>query len=269
MLSSVTKVSFLIASLFGVNCYANTMQDVPAIPIPEDTSEEWSLDLGLAAFFLPEYEGAEDSEGVGLPYINARYGDKATINIFNGLDYNFVSHNGLTLGVGVGIDFGRAEDKSDVLTGLGDIDLALEPKVYIANRMGRFSTKLTLSSDASGDGHDGMTVDIDASYFVPLSNGAIFIPGIAVNYGNDDYMQSYFGITEQQSIDSEDGLAEFEAKAGVKSVAINLVYVTELTKKWSMIGIVQAKSILGDIKDSPLVKEDGQTLIGGMVYYKF
>ncbi|WP_178969011.1 MipA/OmpV family protein [Neptunomonas phycophila] len=255
---------------FSGALYANTIQDIPsADSTVVKKPDNWKFSIGAAVFNIPEYEGAEDSEIIGLPYLDVSYKDRLKFNIFSGLDYNLVNTKSFVAGVGLGIDFGRKEDNADLLEGLGDIDTTIEPKIYAAYRLGRLTSKLTLSTDAGGDGHDGTTLDFDLNYFMTLSQSSFFIPSISVTYGNDNFMQSYFGITTEQAASSAGNLPEFEAEAGIKSASANLVFVKYLSKKWTFIGVAQFKSIMGDAKDSPLVQEDSQSLIGGIVSYNF
>lgn len=267
------KLIIGLLSVGGLLCsnsaFANNLKDIHTESASAQAASPWTFNVGGAGLYLPEYEGADDSEGIAVPYFSAKYKDKLRLNIFTGLDYDVVSSGPFTLGVGLGIDFGRKEDKSDRLEGLGDIDAALEPKIYLAYQQGKLTTKVTLASDAGGDGHDGSTVDFNVRYFVPLSRGSFLMPSLGATYGDDQYMQSYFGVSQEQSQSSAAGLAEHEAKSGLKSVSLSMLYVTHISGQWSFMGIAQLKSILGDAEDSPLVKETSQPLLGGIVTYQF
>jgi len=263
-------VGTICLATFSGYVFSNTIQDIPAVDsVSVEKPDNWKFGIGAAVFNIPEYEGAEDSEAIGLPYINVNYKSNLTFNFFNGLDYNLVNTRSFTAGIGLGIDFGREEDNSDHLEGLGDIDLTIEPKFYSAYRVGKLTSKLTLSTDAGGDGHDGTTLDLDISYLMALSQSSFFIPSLSVTYGDDDFMQSYFGVTAEQSTNSAVNLSQYEAGVSVKSTSVNLVYVKNLTESWSLIGIAQFKSLMGDAKDSPIVQENNQSLIGGIVSYNF
>jgi len=69
-------------------------------------------------------------------------------------------------------------------------------------------------------------------------------------------MESYFAVTAAQSVSS--GLAQYDAKAGVKRVDVNGSITYMMTENWLVTGAAGAGFSMGDAKDSPIVKDDVQ-----------
>jgi outer membrane scaffolding protein for murein synthesis (MipA/OmpV family) len=69
-------------------------------------------------------------------------------------------------------------------------------------------------------------------------------------------MESYFGITSAQSVRS--GLAEYDAQAGIKRVDVKASVTYMMTENWLVTGAAGAGFLMGDAKDSPIVRNDVQ-----------
>jgi outer membrane scaffolding protein for murein synthesis (MipA/OmpV family) len=80
-------------------------------------------------------------------------------------------------------------------------------------------------------------------------------------------MESYFGITSAQSASS--GLAEYDAKAGIMRVDVKASVTYMMTENWLVTGAAGAGFLLGDAKDSPVVKDDVQPFGMLGVAYRF
>ena len=228
---------------------------------------DWDVSLGAGAIVSPEYEGGEDYEVLPIPYIDVKYKDRVSFNPFSGLRFNALANENIKAGVGLGADFGRDEDDADRLRGLGDIDPTVEGLLFAEYTMGKASAGVTFAQDL-GDGHEGYTIEAEAGYMFPLMQYNTFIrPSISTTYAGDDYMQSFFGVDNAQSVRS--GLNNFDAEAGFKDVAVNLFASYKVTENWAVNGILQYKQLLGDAADSPIVEEEGQITGGTFVSYKF
>lgn len=95
----------------------------------------------------------------------------------------------------------------------------------------------------------------------------IFSADVSGTWADDKHMESYFGVTSIQSTQS--GLAEHEAKAGVKRVDLKGSITYIMTENWSVTGAGGAGFLLGDAKDSPIVKDDVQPFAMLGVGYRF
>lgn len=268
--NKMTLSAFIVGTYFtAMPVHAenyNSGHSVSSFQVQEE-KKDWEVSLGAGALFSPEYEGGEDYEFLPVPYIDISYKDIVTFNPFSGLRYNAFKSDNITLGAGLGFDFGREEDDADRLRGLGDVDSTVEGQLFAAYQMGTADAEITYSQDL-GDGHDGYTLKAEVGVIIPVPQYSIFMrPSIGTTYGSDSYMESYFGVSNAQS--GRSGLSRFDAEAGFKDVQVSLLTIYQINPKWIVSGLVQYKQLLGDAADSPIVEEEGQMMGGAFIAYKF
>ena len=80
----------------------------------------------------------------------------------------------------------------------------------------------------------------------------------------DDYMQTYFGVSNRDS--DRSGLEDYNADAGIKDVGITLALNWVITQNWSARSVGMYTQLLGDASDdSPVVDEGDEGQILGVV----
>jgi outer membrane scaffolding protein for murein synthesis (MipA/OmpV family) len=89
-------------------------------------------------------------------------------------------------------------------------------------------------------------------------------------YGDDDFMEAYFGVDAVDSVRS--GLRQYDADAGFYDVGLNITHNWNFTGAWRLVSILGISQLVGDADDSsPVVDEGSETQgrLGVMVTYKF
>jgi outer membrane protein len=118
--------------------------------------------------------------------------------------------------------------------------------------------------------HEGWYSKLKGGYnWVINKNWALSI-GASATYADDDYMQTYFGVSGKDSRRS--GLDRYDAEAGIKDVGINLGLNKIINESWSARGVVSYTQLVGDASDdSPVVDEgdEGQLFGAVMAVYSF
>jgi len=231
--------------------------------------ESWRFGLGAAVIHTPEYTGAKDSETRALPYFSINYGDTFAFSLFEGLNYTFFKSEHVTLGTGLELYFGRDEDDADRLKGLGDIDAAPLPRLSLALHADQITLSLEHINDVGDNAHEGATTEVGLGYKAVLGRGAFLTPKVSALYGNTDYAQSLFGITQSQSNNSVAGLPTFEADSGLISHSVELTGVYLFDRHWTGIGFARYKTLSSDIKKSPIVEDDTSVTLGLAIGYTF
>ncbi|MBX2833856.1 MAG: MipA/OmpV family protein [Micavibrio sp.] len=257
-----------IVGLFPLAVQAETYTNNFEPPrAPETADKDWRVSLGAGVLVKPEYEGAEDYEALPLPYIDIDYKDLITFNPFEGLRYHAFKENGVTLGAGLGYDFGREEGDSDHLRGLGDVDGSIEGQVFGQYEFGQSKLELEIAQGIS-DGHDGLTVGASAAhaFFIPAYR-AVISPSVGVTYASEDYMDSYFSVNGAQSARS--GLAQYSADQGFKDVSARLFARMPISESWSLNGYASYSRLIGEAADSPIVQDEDQYMGGAFFSYSF
>ena len=68
-----------------------------------------------------------------------------------------------------------------------------------------------------------------------------------VTYANDDYMETYFGVSGADAAAS--GLDQYNADGGVKDVGIDLGLDWNFASSWSLRGLARISQLVGDADD--------------------
>jgi outer membrane protein len=247
--------------------------DVSMAPPPEsdagrygdfrDTLHDWNVTVGAGAIYMPEYEGSDKFEINPLPLISAEFGDRVSVDI-TGVTIDLYEGNGFRAGVKGGYDLGRKEDDSDYLRGLGDIDAGGVIGGIVSYEVGPFEAYANL--DKTIGGSDGLTGTVGAKASYKYER-FIFSADVSGTWADDNHMESYFGITSAQS--ERSGLEQYDAKAGVKRIDLKGSITYTMTENWLVTGAAGAGFLMGDAKDSPIVKDDVQPFAMLGVTYRF
>ncbi len=271
-LSCSTLLGFCLVLSTSLAAQAQNYKTAPNVHVSKDEKAgDWDVTIGGGALFAPEYEGSDEYEVRALPFVDVGYKDRVRFNVIDGLRVSAVKTENLDLGVGLSADFGREDDDGDRLNGLGDIDPAIEAHLFAKVSHQRADASITIAQDLgfTDDSHDGVTIDLQAGYAVPVSEKLFVRPSVSTTWASDNYMQSYFGITNAQSISSRAGLARYNAEAGFKDVSGNVLGVYKLNENWSVNGIARVSQLVGDAADSPVTESDTQVMLGSFVTYTF
>ena len=241
---------------------AEEIDEAPGYEDPKDKNRKWALSIGLVSGFAPDYEGSNDySFGFG-PNISASWRDMI---FYKGktLGANLYREKKFKAGVILTKASGRDEDDNDKLEGLGDVDGGLELGGFVAykKKPWRFRAEARQEVDS---GHEGALVELSAGSELPFTTPLVFVE-IGTTWASDDYMESFFGVNGQQSVNS--GLEKHQADAGIKDINVSLTAGYPMTNRWRIGGAVEYKRLLGDAADSPIVDDKNQFLVGITLSY--
>jgi len=150
---------------------------------------------------------------------------------------------------------GREVAEDDVLTGLDEIEATVEGQFSLGRRFGDFSIAGVLQPDILGRGK-GLVTFIAGAYDKTLIPQKLhFNAGIDLSWGDSEYMQTEFGISESAAVNSN--LAAYNAGAGFKSATMGLGLEYWLTNKISFIAVSEIEIYGSEAADSPLLDQEG------------
>ena len=227
------------------------------------TLADWNVIIGAGAMLAPKFEGSDEMEISPVPVITAKIGDRVSIDP-GGVSVDIYSADNFKFGLRGGYDLGRAEDDSDHLRGLGDIDAGGVVGASFAYEAG--PVELFARIDKTIGGSDGLTGKVGASVSHQVDR-FIFSAEASATWADDNHMESYFGVTKAQSARS--GLAEYEAGAGFKRVDLEASVTYMVTQNWLVRGQAGVGLLTGDAADSPIVQDEVQPSAMLMLGYKF
>ncbi|MCX7567370.1 MipA/OmpV family protein [Sulfitobacter sp. F26169L] len=226
--------SFLLASVCAVS-FA-----VPAVA--QDNSFNFSLRGGIAG--TPEYMGSDQTEAgvdLGFSFGALRMG---RLDIGNGV--RGVPDNGLSLRGAFRMIGDRKAEDSPELAGLEDIDIAVELGFGLTYQQTNW---LAFGEVRKGvTGHSGIAGTLGADLIYRPSDRWLFTAGPRVNFGDDKYANTYFGIPTG----STSSFAAYDAQGGALGAGLQVAGTYFIDDKWALEGAITYEKLLNDAADSPI-----------------
>jgi outer membrane protein len=222
--------------------------------------------IGLGAAYKPDYEGSDDYEASIAPFgrynwASGRYvqlgGTQGTERAAR-LKANILrkeGRDGLELGPVLQYRMKRDDDVDNNKVGnMKEVDAATEAGAFIGFTSGNWSGNITYATDISSE-HDGSLMYFNGGYRVPVSDRFDMILGAHVTWADDDYMDTYFGVSNSDSARS--GLKKYSASSGIKDAGFSVAGLYRFNKTWGIAGLLGYTRMLNDAEDSPLVDPVG------------
>ena len=243
---------------------------VAAICLMAPAVQAADVSVGGGIGFIPDYEGSEDYKPVPVPFANVKYDNGMFVKLL-GLDLraNLVPDSMWQLGPVYNYRGERNDVENNAVDDMKSVDGANELGVFGGLVYNKWFASLELLSDM-GDAHDGWYSKLKGGYNWVLNESWILSLGASTTYADDDYMQTYFGVSASDARRS--GLKRYNADAGIKDIGINLAANWIITPNWSVMGIASYTQLLGDASnDSPVVDEgsEGQLFGAALGVYRF
>jgi len=228
------------------------------------------VSVGGGIGFAPDYEGSEDYKAVPVPVADVKF-DNGMFMKLVGLNFraNLLPNSMWQLGPVYNYRGAREDVKNNAVDDMKDVDGTSELGVFGGLMYQKWFASVELLSDM-GDAHDGWYSKLKGGYNWVIDESWALSIGASATYADDDYMQTYFGVSAKDRRRS--GLDRYNADAGIKDVGVNLGANWVITQNWSARGVVSYTQLLGDASDdSPVVDEgsEGQLFTAVMGVYKF
>jgi MipA family protein len=233
----------------------------------------WEVTLGAGAVQVPEYPGGDENRTEALPLISVRYkrfflGGAPGSGSPGGLGVYLVDGESLRMGAIISRDAMDPRDESDDarLRGLGDIDATVRAGLFTSYRFGWLTLSASAMTDV-GDKQQGTTANLDAEFTYRPIPKLILSGGPGVSWSNDEYMQTFFGVTNDQA--SRSAFAPYTAGGGVSVIRASIGAQYLVTRHWFVGARSTATRLQGDAADSPIVAEKNQILHALFFGYRF
>ena len=168
--------------------------------------------------------------------------------------------------VGVGITPADGYRKKDAPPGIGKLSMGVGARGFVKFRQFGFEATLGTTKILAGS-TKGVLVDASLSYPVMISEKLMLNPSIGTTYGDKKHNNRYFGVNAQQALAS--GLPQFRAGSGFIDAKADLGLHYRLTDRIGVGVVGGVTTLLGDVKDSPIVKRKTQPYGIAFVSYNF
>jgi outer membrane scaffolding protein for murein synthesis (MipA/OmpV family) len=226
--------------------------------------------VGLGAGLAPDYEGSEDYKAIPMFMVNYNYDSGRFVKLMGtNLKVNLLADKQYSIGPVANYRMKRDNVDNNQVDDMDKVDAALELGGFAGVDVNNLLLGLEVLADVS-DSHDGATVQATAGYRMKAMPELTFTPGVFLTYASDDYMDTYFSVTNHNKGNSN--LSNYSADGGFKDVGLNLVASYTPWEKWGVMGLFSYKMLLNDAKDSPLVDDVGdknQMTLGLMATYRW
>lgn len=232
--------------------------------------QDWDVTVGVGAEYEPVSPGIDEYEIDPLPYVDIEYKKQFFLKSNLGLGmYLLRSQEDPEYGMGIALGYNEGRNESDAKTqleGLGDIDAAPEAIVFFEGEVGPIEMELELAQGLGG--HEGFRGELYAGVDGMVTDRLYLGAGPFITYGDQQYIESYFGITPGQAARSVT-YDQYDTDGGFESYGVEASARYQLTQSWSALGFVEYTSLMGDAKDSPIVDDEGFFSAGTAIAYTF
>lgn len=256
----------------------------PPAPPPETPPEtksserDWEGAIALNTSYGPTYAGSGGS-GIRLtPGFFLRYGrfsissaggfvSRRSDDIIRGLGVDLKRTERVRVSLSGRYDGGRDESRDPALAGMGDIKPTLRLRLggsWQVHQDWRVGFGWSVDAFGRGGGNWG-EVNIGREY--RLTPATTWSWGTSLAIGGDRYMQTYYGVTPEQSANTGGRYPVYEPGFGLRDFTATIGLRTELNDEWVAIGGFGASRTLGPAAKSPLVTErNGWSVNAGLAY---
>lgn len=260
----------LVAAVWSTSSYFAHSQTLESGEVIKENEEEvvenpykFIFRAGAGVRMSPEFRGASQlrfapTAVLGFTYLNLPYFWKLGSESESKEDkqgFGFFPSIALT-------SRGHTEE-GQRLEGLRPIDLAFELGLSLGYRYDDF--QLTFVSRRGFGGHKGYHAKMGLRYHHQFTDRLGFYGGPYISVADTNYMNRFFGVTEQEAKDSPNIDQAYEAQAGLRSAGLNLESSFDFTDKIRGHLGVDFENYLGDAATSPIVKNGNAIQISARI----
>lgn len=224
---------------------------------------------GLSIGMLPDYQGSNDYMIGGAPFFKITLMEKSDYYVrllATDLQANIINHPVFRFGPAINYRFGRSDDvEDDVVKYMKEIDGTIEAGAFVGiqlvdkdNPRNRFLSQIEFLGDVGGE-YDGWNIGLTANYYFMVHKAVDLIVGGGIMYADDNYMETYFGVDQEDSDRTDNILPVYKADAGFLMAKVNAGAVVHLSYQWHIAAGLQYRPLLSDAADSPVVDDRGDS----------
>ena len=228
------------------------------------------VSVGGGIGFKPDYEGSEDYELVPVPFADFKADNGMFVRLMGlNLRANLIPSKTWRLGPVYNYRPERDNVDNSRVDRMRAVSDANELGLFGGFDYNNWTVSLEFLAD-TGDAYNGWYSKLRGGYNWIINPSWLLSIGAFTTYADDDYMQTYFGVSASDSRRS--GLSRYNADGGIKDVGLDLGLNWAITQNWNARGIASYTQLVGDADDgSPVVDQGSESQFFGaaLVIYKF
>ena len=216
--------------------------------IPAEAPQTWKVDIGGGVVRGFSATGNNSDEASFTAWGSASYRDIVYANGLDGLGWNAIKRDGFHAGVQLRPRFAAGD-----IDGMDRPELGADAALYAYKRLpGNIVVGGRIQHDATGD-------DAGMEYYGSISHQRVTRVGLLqtmayMRPASDERVQRYYGVSAAEA--SSSGFAAFEPSGGLSAAGAAALLAIPIGDRYGMGAFVNYEQRLGDIKDSPLLKDD-------------
>ncbi|MDL2285460.1 MipA/OmpV family protein [Desulfovibrio sp. OttesenSCG-928-F07] len=247
--------ALILATALATPAMANTAENTKNAPY-------CTVMLGAAAAAIPEFEGSHKHNIRFVPLFDINIKNRFFLSTDKGLGLNIISTPEWELSTAVNYGVGRKEKASTLLKGMGNISDGAVFAAHGAWTPGPFILNLD-AKYGTGD-IQGLNLTAGLAYVTMPVAGVQWVNEVSTTFADSKYNNTFFGISKKQSQKSRHNYKYYNAKSGIKDVALKSMLIYGLTEHVIVVLAGEYKQLVGPAADSPLVKAGAKSQISGI-----
>lgn len=230
--------------------------------------------VGAGVAVVPEYSGGDEYRTPVLLVLDYQHASGFFASTREGLGYK-TKMGAFGMSAALSYEGYRADHKrdqrggSDTLRGMGDIHASTVARLGVSYELDSgisFGVRaaLALTNREKGNHYQfGMLAPVLRTERDKVSLFAF------ADYGDNKHMQTYYGVTPTQSLNTALRYKPYMASAGFSKVGTGVNWNRKLSDKWSINSSLGVTHLVGDAADSPLTKKKTAAVYATTVNYAF
>ena len=161
---------------------------------------------------------------------------------------------GLGFGGSIRLVDKRDADEYDELEGLETVDASVE----LGGGLRYYGEGYSMFADLRYGvvGHESWVAEVGGDLIHEVSPKLTLRAGPRLFWGDDDYAQTYYGVSADESAASD--FAAYDASGGLLGAGVQLTAMYKLQNDWGVTGTLRYDQLQGDAADSPITQSEDQ-----------
>lgn len=271
MRRSFALPSAVLLCVLSSSAFADDTSNLSFGRASQRASSSIEKEIGVGIGAGPSYLGGSKNSWFLGPYAEANFGNGVFVSTTDGLGYRFLEDpSGFSMAASVGPSMTRREKdgedgNTNRLKGMGNVNVRPQANLFLNYDRGPFHGSVALHQTLAS--RHGTGIDVEAGYDLLADRTDLVRASAGFAYANRDLMQTYFGVTSEQSASS--GNPVYTPGAGIAGSGASVTWRHAFSKEW--VGSVGAGviNLRGSAADSPLVEKRTSGVVGMSIGYRF
>lgn len=265
------RIPALLFCAVSLSAQAADTSPLASARASERASDSTEKVLGVGLGVGPNYLGGKHSVWRAGVMLEDNFSNGIFLSSVDGVGYRFPSAGSdFSFAASLGASGSRSEsdgkdDHPNRLRGMGSVDTKAQINLFGNYNKGPYHVATELHQTLGG--RRGLQIDVTGKYDIVSTSEDLVQASAGFAYANRSLMQTYFGVTPQQSADS--GNAVYAPKAGVAGGAIDVSWRHAFSREWVGSLAAGVTSLRGSAGDSPLTARRTSAGVGASIGYRF